>query len=171
MDEVLDAGLRSGWLPDRNARAPRELNAFRQGHACPERIRTWKCNVELSHAHIRDEESCDSPGGQFPARRSKFLAVLDPVQPPQSHLRQRVHMRNQPPASAAENPVGQVSGLRGSLTRRIELISKLVELMQLAGIGAQSDRNGPEPRGKYIHELIASARSPVPLDELKDEGS
>jgi hypothetical protein len=41
--------------------------------------------------------------------------------------------------------------------------------MQLAGIGAQSDRNGPEPRGKYIHELIASARSPVPLDELKDE--
>jgi DNA-binding CsgD family transcriptional regulator len=33
MDEVLDAGIRSGWLPDRNARAPRELNAFRQGHA------------------------------------------------------------------------------------------------------------------------------------------
>jgi hypothetical protein len=33
MDEVLDAGLRSGWLPDKNARAPRELNAFRQGHA------------------------------------------------------------------------------------------------------------------------------------------
>ena len=50
-------------------------------------------------------------------------------------------------------------------------MSKIVgwELMQLAGIGAQSDRNGPEPRGKYIHELIASARSPVPLDELKDE--
>jgi hypothetical protein len=37
--------------------------------------------------------------------------------------------------------------------------------MQLAGIGAQSDRI------KYIHELIASARPPVPLDELKDEGS
>jgi hypothetical protein len=41
--------------------------------------------------------------------------------------------------------------------------------MQLAGIGAQSDRNGPEPRGKYIHELIASALSPPPFDELKDE--
>jgi hypothetical protein len=34
------------------------------------------CNLELSHAHIRDEESCDSPGGQFAARRSKF-----PVRP------------------------------------------------------------------------------------------
>ena len=43
---------------------------------CPQRIRTQKCNLELSHAHIRDEESCDSPGGQFPARRSKFPARL-----------------------------------------------------------------------------------------------
>jgi hypothetical protein len=34
------------------------------------------CNLELSHAHIRDEESYDSPGGQFPARRSKFPARL-----------------------------------------------------------------------------------------------
>jgi hypothetical protein len=107
---------------------------IREVYGCPQRIRTQNCNLELSHAHIRDEESCDSPGGQFPARRSKFLAVLDPVQPPQSHLRQRVHMRNQPPASAAENPVGQVSGLRGSLTRRIKLMSKLLgELMGWRG--------------------------------------
>jgi 3-oxoacyl-[acyl-carrier protein] reductase len=35
------------------------------------------CNLELSHAHIRDEESCDSPGGQFAARRSKFPARLN----------------------------------------------------------------------------------------------
>jgi hypothetical protein len=27
------------------------------------------CNLELSHAHLRDEESYDSPGWQFPARR------------------------------------------------------------------------------------------------------
>ena len=33
LDQVLDAGLRTGWLPDRNARAPWELNAFQQGHA------------------------------------------------------------------------------------------------------------------------------------------
>ena len=56
----------------------------------------------------------------------KQVGGNDPVQPPQPHLRQRVHMRNQPPASAAEYPVGQVSGLRGSLTRRIELMSKLL---------------------------------------------
>src|SRR3984893_18509626 len=35
------------------------------------------CNLELSHAHIRDEESYDSPGGQFPARPSKFPARLN----------------------------------------------------------------------------------------------
>jgi hypothetical protein len=29
------------------------------------------------HAHIRDEESFDSPGGQLPARRSKFPARLN----------------------------------------------------------------------------------------------
>jgi hypothetical protein len=28
-------------------------------------------------AHIRDEESCDPPGGQFPARRGKFPARLN----------------------------------------------------------------------------------------------
>ena len=61
--------------------------------------------------------------------------------------------------------------LIGWLCPKIAIVNYSVELMQLAGIGAQSDRNGPEPRGKYIHELIASARSPVPLDELKDEGS
>jgi hypothetical protein len=35
----------------------------------PQRIRTQNCNLELSHAHIHDEESCDSLG-KFPARRS-----------------------------------------------------------------------------------------------------
>ena len=34
-------------------------------------------SLELSHAHIRDEESYDSPGGQFPARRRKFPARLN----------------------------------------------------------------------------------------------
>jgi DNA-binding CsgD family transcriptional regulator len=33
MDGILDAGLHSGWLSARNARVPRELNAFRQGQA------------------------------------------------------------------------------------------------------------------------------------------
>ena len=33
MAEALDAGLRTGWLPGRNARMRRELDAFRQGHA------------------------------------------------------------------------------------------------------------------------------------------
>jgi hypothetical protein len=30
------------------------------------------CNLELSHAHIRDEESFDSPGGQ----RRSLLAIF-----------------------------------------------------------------------------------------------
>ena len=34
---------------------------------CTQRIRTQNCNLELSHAHIHDEESCDSPSGQFSA--------------------------------------------------------------------------------------------------------
>ncbi len=38
--------------------------------------RTQNCNLELSHAHIHDEESCDSPGGQFPARRCDELLNL-----------------------------------------------------------------------------------------------
>jgi hypothetical protein len=27
---------------------------------CTQRIRTQNCNLELSHAHIHDEESCDN---------------------------------------------------------------------------------------------------------------
>jgi hypothetical protein len=45
----------------------------------------------------------------------------DPLQPPQPHLRQRVDMRNQPPASAIENPVGAKDACRRLL--RVTAIS------------------------------------------------
>ena len=39
-----------------------------------------------------------------------------------------------------------------------------------AGDRPQQTMNGAiMPRGEYIHGLLASARSPPPLDELKDE--
>ena len=47
----------------------REITPLETGlHGCPQRIRTQNCNLELSHAHIRDEKSGDSPGGQIPDR-------------------------------------------------------------------------------------------------------
>src|ERR1700730_948345 len=51
---------------------PRECRGFSHtGNNTPETrppgIRTQNCNLELSHAHIHDEESCDSPSGQFSA--------------------------------------------------------------------------------------------------------
>src|ERR1700730_15097244 len=82
---------------------------IREVYGCPQRIRTQNCNLELSHAHVRDEESCDSPGRQFPARRSKFLAVLDPVQPP-------------PIASPAARPHAQpATGVRRRESRRASI--------------------------------------------------
>ncbi len=32
LDEAIDIGLRTGWLPHQNARIPRQFEAFRQGH-------------------------------------------------------------------------------------------------------------------------------------------
>jgi hypothetical protein len=43
------------------------------------------CNLELSHAHIRDEEGYDSPGGQFPADAANSVLGLwgrPPLQAP-----------------------------------------------------------------------------------------
>jgi hypothetical protein len=39
---------------------------------CTQRIRTQNCNLELSHAHIYDEESCDPPSKWWTPLISSF---------------------------------------------------------------------------------------------------
>jgi len=68
MDEALDAGLRTGWLPDRNARMRRELNAFRQGHAIVTESMIFS-PWELDHLPFNAEFVTAHNGRSFAAMR------------------------------------------------------------------------------------------------------
>ncbi|MCI0600270.1 MAG: helix-turn-helix transcriptional regulator [Beijerinckiaceae bacterium] len=68
MDEVRDAGLRTGWLPHRNARMRRELNAFRQGHAVVTESMIFS-PWELDHLPFNAEFVTPNKGRSFVAMR------------------------------------------------------------------------------------------------------
>jgi hypothetical protein len=68
MDEVLDGGLRTGWLPHRNARMRRELDAFRQGHAIVTESMIFS-PWELDHLPFNTEFVTPNKGRSFAAMR------------------------------------------------------------------------------------------------------
>jgi hypothetical protein len=68
MDEVLDAGLRTGWLPGRNARMQRELNAFRQGDAIVTESMIFS-PWELDHLPFNAEFVTPNKGRSFASMR------------------------------------------------------------------------------------------------------
>jgi DNA-binding CsgD family transcriptional regulator/PAS domain-containing protein len=68
LDEILDEGRRTGWLPDRNARLPREWNAFRQGQDI-ETESTIFSPWELDHLPFNTEFVTPHKGRSFAAMR------------------------------------------------------------------------------------------------------